>query len=142
MAKIEVKHIDEQQLPAESPLDDLVYRALVFSKLNQHQQYLYFVAGVAGGPWSAHNALTHSHKAHGGPCFYCKKQVAKGEATIDHVEPTSRGGQKVIQNLVIACKPCNAAKGHQVIEFYKPDAGKEWLEALLRQIQQRLDRKS
>ena len=32
------------------------------------------------------------------------------------------------------------AKGHQVIEAYNADAGREWLNALLRQVQDRLNR--
>lgn len=121
-----------------SPQLDLVYRAVVFARTNG-QVPLYFVAGTNGGPWGAIKALTASHKVHGGRCYYCQQPVEKGGATIDHVQPKSRGGSDEIQNLVLSCKPCNAAKGNQAIEFYNPGAGKEWLEAVLKQIQQRLD---
>lgn len=138
MTKTAKTACNELQLACSSPHKDLVYRALVFARDNQ-QRRLYFVAGIAGGPWNALNALANSHKTHGGSCFYCGKGVAKGQATIDHVEPICRGGKSEIQNLVIACKPCNASKGHQVIEFYNPQAGKEWLEAVLAQVTLRLN---
>lgn len=122
-----------------SPHSELMYRSLVFARENAGQP-LYFVAGSAGGPWNAMNALAASHKAHGGPCFYCKQNIAKGQGTIDHVEPLSLGGRSSLQNLVVACKPCNTKKGHRVIDAFNPDAGKEWLQALLEQVQDRLNR--
>ena len=120
-----------------SPIDGLAYRAVVFARTNRDTS-LYFVAGAEGGPWSACKALATSHKIHGGDCFYCKKSTAKGDATIDHVEPASLGGKGNLSNLVVACKPCNAKKGHSVIDAYNPQAGKEWLNALLVQVQTRL----
>jgi len=41
-------------------------------------------------------------------CQYCK---AKGELTLDHVMPRSRGGLTTWENLITACKPCNSRKG-------------------------------
>lgn len=116
-----------------------MYRAIVYAR-EHNGRAVYFFAGTAGGPWNALNALAASHKIHGGACFYCKQNVAKGQGTIDHVEPLSLGGRSSLQNLVLACKPCNARKGHQVIDAYNPDAGKEWLQALLVQVQERLGR--
>lgn len=121
-----------------SPIRELPYRALVFARQNR-EQALYFVAGVEGGPWSAANALSKSHRFLGGPCFYCGKQVAKDAGTVDHVEPVCQGGKSVIQNVVMACKPCNSKKGHQVIEHFNPKAGRAWLEALLDQVRSRLE---
>ena len=123
----------------DSPFEDLSYRALVFARLNGSTP-LYHVAGIQGGPWSAENALARSHKFHGGPCFHCSKSINKGEATIDHVEPTALGGNGCIQNLVISCKPCNAKKGHQVLDFHDPKSCRAWLEALRAQIEERLAR--
>lgn len=119
-------------------MNELPYRALVFARRNR-EQALYFVAGVEGGPWSATNALAKSHRVHGGLCFYCGKQVPKDAGTVDHVEPVCQGGKSVIQNVVIACKPCNSKKGHQVIEHFSPEAGRAWLEALLKQVRNRLE---
>lgn len=59
---------------------------------------------------------------------------------IDHAEPALVGGGDDVQNLLIACKPCNLAKTHIPIEFFSPSAGREWLSAVLRQVQDRLNR--
>lgn len=128
-----------QRIDTESPFEELVYRALVFKRSDHNEIALYFVAGVLGGPWKAEKALAHSHKLHGGPCFYCGMEVPTGEATVDHIEPLSAGGRGTLQNLAIACKPCNSLKGHQPIDAFNPGAGRVWLEALLNQIQQRLN---
>lgn len=44
-----------------------------------------------------------------GRCRYCG--CVPVETHIDHVRPVSRGGRSVIENLVVACAPCNLAKG-------------------------------
>jgi 5-methylcytosine-specific restriction endonuclease McrA len=41
-------------------------------------------------------------------CQYCGK---RGELTIDHVHPRSRGGEDTWENLVAACQTCNNRKG-------------------------------
>jgi 5-methylcytosine-specific restriction endonuclease McrA len=41
-------------------------------------------------------------------CQYCGK---RGELTIDHVHPRSRGGDDTWENLVAACQGCNNRKG-------------------------------
>lgn len=43
-------------------------------------------------------------------CYYCKKNIIFGKDTIDHKIPVSRGGTSNIDNLVIACHPCNSGK--------------------------------
>lgn len=60
--------------------------------------------------------------------------------SIDHVEPTSNEGGKAIQNLLIAHRKCNQKKAALPIEAFHPDAGKEWLTALLAQVEDRLKR--
>ena len=45
-------------------------------------------------------------------CFYCKKKV---RLTIDHVTPLSRGGQHVAENIVPACRNCNARKRDRIV---------------------------
>lgn len=41
-------------------------------------------------------------------CQYCGK---KSDLTIDHVQPKSRGGKDVWENLATACEKCNVKKG-------------------------------
>lgn len=42
-------------------------------------------------------------------CYWCGRGC-KGDFHIDHYEPLSRGGRHALDNLVIACAPCNLRK--------------------------------
>ena len=54
-----------------------------------------------------------------GRCAYCDC-VPTGKITLDHVIPKVLGGQKVRENLVPACVPCNISKNHcNWIEWYR-----------------------
>ena len=44
-------------------------------------------------------------------CQYCGAQPPKGQLTLDHVIPRSRGGGDSWDNVVAACIPCNQRKG-------------------------------
>jgi 5-methylcytosine-specific restriction endonuclease McrA len=46
-------------------------------------------------------------------CQYCKKGT---NLTIDHVVPTSRGGEDVWENVVTCCMRCNNKKGDRLLE--------------------------
>jgi 5-methylcytosine-specific restriction endonuclease McrA len=121
-------------------LSNLPYRMIAFVRIHPNGTPLYQVAGSAAGPRGAERALRLAHETHGGKCFYCDKKLDCHEVTVDHVQPAATGGTKHIQNLVIACKPCNTSKGAQAIEIFKPAAGREWLSAMLVQVQERLNR--
>lgn len=41
-------------------------------------------------------------------CVYCGKRLKK--LTIDHITPLAKGGAHTLQNLVVACRPCNSKK--------------------------------
>lgn len=43
-------------------------------------------------------------------CRYCRKQLTRFTATLDHVTPVSEGGGNGADNLVTACLACNSAK--------------------------------
>ena len=46
-------------------------------------------------------------------CFYCQAPLDETTATLDHFKPLSKGGSDLgLDNLVLACKPCNVAKGN------------------------------
>ena len=40
-------------------------------------------------------------------------------ATVDHVIPRTKGGQDVIENVVLACWPCNQSKGNRLLGQWK-----------------------
>ena len=45
-----------------------------------------------------------------GICHYCEQKVDPKTLTMDHLVPLARGGLSVKNNLVPACKECNAKK--------------------------------
>jgi 5-methylcytosine-specific restriction endonuclease McrA len=51
-----------------------------------------------------------------GRCQYCQRKVTRAEATYDHVLPRAQGGRTTWENIVIACVPCNQAKGGRTPE--------------------------
>ena len=51
-----------------------------------------------------------------GRCQYCGINVARPEATYDHVKPRAQGGPTRWENIVIACVPCNQHKGGRTPE--------------------------
>ena len=61
-------------------------------------------------------------------CAYCQRDLSRDSRArvLDHVIPYSKGGTNNEQNLVTACKPCNAAKRDRD----PADAGMPWPEGL------------
>lgn len=47
-------------------------------------------------------------------CAYCHEPL-NGTYHVDHVYPASKGGSDNLENLVLACPPCNWSKNDQVI---------------------------
>lgn len=45
-------------------------------------------------------------------CQYCGEKLAKGQCTLDHIIPVSKGGKNRWENSVCACKKCNSEKGN------------------------------
>lgn len=62
----------------------------------------------------------------GSDCAYCRvPTVVKPEAgrrhrerTLDHVVPLSAGGKDELENVVLACRSCNARKGPRPVKAY------------------------
>lgn len=49
-------------------------------------------------------------------CAYCGNHFSYDDLSCDHIQPVSRGGKNVWQNVVSACKPCNQRKNDQTPE--------------------------
>jgi len=50
-------------------------------------------------------------------CQYCSRKIGSGtQGTIDHVLPSSRGGDTSFENCVVACLKCNNKKGARTPE--------------------------
>lgn len=54
-----------------------------------------------------------------GFCWYCARYVRSRDATLDHVIPQSIGGTDDMQNLVMACAPCNNKKDDHLTDRVK-----------------------
>lgn len=48
-------------------------------------------------------------------CHYCSKQLTRFTATLDHVQPVSRGGDNSLENLITACLHCNSRRGNRPV---------------------------
>jgi hypothetical protein len=48
-------------------------------------------------------------------CTYCGKQLTRFSATLDHIQPVSKGGSNGIDNLVTACLLCNSSRGNRPV---------------------------
>jgi HNH endonuclease len=48
-------------------------------------------------------------------CHYCNKQLTRFSATLDHIQPVSKGGDNSYHNLVTACLHCNSERGNKPI---------------------------
>lgn len=56
----------------------------------------------------------------GGFCWYCGVQLQPlGVWEVEHQTPRSRGGSDSLDNLVAACRPCNARKGNRTVDEYR-----------------------
>jgi 5-methylcytosine-specific restriction endonuclease McrA len=50
-----------------------------------------------------------------GRCRFCGVLLPRGEFTLDHLYPRSKGGPDWDINLVVACGPCNNQKGDKTV---------------------------
>jgi hypothetical protein len=48
-------------------------------------------------------------------CHYCKKQLTRFSATLDHIQPVSKGGDNSYENLITACLHCNSERGNKPV---------------------------
>lgn len=62
------------------------------------------------------NARAHLHARWNSACAYC--DASGVPLNIEHLRPRSRGGSSRISNLVLACVPCNEAKGSKPVEVF------------------------
>jgi hypothetical protein len=60
----------------------------------------------------------------GSRCEYClaPEAVSPGEFEVDHVLPRGRGGGDLLENLALACGPCNRRK-HLAVSAVDPESG-------------------
>lgn len=52
-------------------------------------------------------------------CAHCAKWLTVVEATIDHIVPAAKGGTVALDNVAIACLPCNHDRGKSEFWAYR-----------------------
>ena len=65
-------------------------------------------------PWVPLDIQRAVFRRDGRRCAYCGS--IKGPFHLDHVLPWSRGGQHTVENLTVACQPCNTAKSDMTLD--------------------------
>ena len=50
-------------------------------------------------------------------CYYCNKAFLIDDLTIEHIKPLSFGGTSDIDNIELACAPCNRQKGKEAFRL-------------------------
>ena len=71
--------------------------------------YFVRIPRVVKVPLSRRSVLARDYHT----CQYCGVKPDRSELTIDHVLPRSRGGKTSWDNVVTACRRCNARKGNK-----------------------------
>jgi hypothetical protein len=61
------------------------------------------------------NVRKRFYAAQDGLCFYCRKPMHIENSTFDHLHPQALGGKDNIENLILACQPCNYEKSHGLL---------------------------
>jgi 5-methylcytosine-specific restriction endonuclease McrA len=46
-------------------------------------------------------------RKNGARCYWCHETFHPNQLTLDHLKPRSRGGSNKLENLRLACFPCN-----------------------------------
>ncbi len=66
------------------------------------------------GPRHQSKRLSEALARHGRLCVWCNTEVDTRlvPATLDHLVPRIKGGPTWPENLLVACRRCNAARGH------------------------------
>ena len=54
-------------------------------------------------------------------CWMCGCGLDRWTASVDHLQPKSKGGKDRADNYKLACKPCNSARGNTSISKEKRD---------------------
>ncbi|MBW4652384.1 MAG: HNH endonuclease [Kaiparowitsia implicata GSE-PSE-MK54-09C] len=47
-------------------------------------------------------------------CWWCDYCLPEEKLTLDHLKPKSRGGSNSLENLRLACFPCNNSRGNSL----------------------------
>lgn len=48
-------------------------------------------------------------------CYYCGKQLTRYSATLDHIQPVTKGGDNSYENLITSCLHCNSRRTNKEV---------------------------
>lgn len=68
-------------------------------------------------PWVPLDVQRAVRDRDGDACAYCGSR--EGPFHLDHVMPWSRGGRSTVENMTVACAPCNWSKGSKTPEEWR-----------------------
>ncbi|MBW4661177.1 MAG: HNH endonuclease [Drouetiella hepatica Uher 2000/2452] len=51
---------------------------------------------------------------YGSCCWWCDCKLPSEQLTLDHLKPKSKGGSNSLENLRLACRPCNSSRGNSL----------------------------
>ena len=57
---------------------------------------------------------TYLIKNYGSCCWWCQRALPAKKLTLDHLLPQSKGGSDSLENLRLACVPCNSNRGNSL----------------------------
>lgn len=66
-----------------------------------------------------------------GHCAYCGLPITIDQMQVDHVEPFSRGGADILDNMLPSCQSCNRYKKTMTLEDFR-GAASRWADILMR----------
>lgn len=67
-------------------------------------------------PWEVKFTRKNIYKRDNNICQYCGKKFQPEDLNLDHILPSSRGGQDSWENVVCSCVPCNLRKANRTLK--------------------------
>jgi hypothetical protein len=66
----------------------------------------------------------------GSECVWCRRPLAVGDRnlSLEHLVPRLKGGPAWLENELVACRPCNRARGHKTPVAWMEDCEARGLE--------------
>jgi len=58
-------------------------------------------------------------------CHYCMKQLTRFSATLDHIQPVSKGGDNSFENLTTSCLHCNSQRRNKPVMDFIAEKGND-----------------
>lgn len=105
-----IHHVFKERVDVLAEYDDVLIRSPSTSiKLPSVVALREFQSGKKHVPFTRFNLFLRD----GFKCQYCQGRFKAEDLTFDHVKPRALGGKTTWENIVAACRPCNALKSNR-----------------------------